>query len=206
MADFNEGFFATLTSNVKHQLAEKFHLIMSNFTNYIAKDAALENISTIAPSGFGSIANKNSNVLILPVYGTNQHGVAIGVQMTVPPVPVDLVEGCAWLNSNKYVLVAQNDKINAYKSGSDNYFATLPNGQFVGAMILNTLNALQAEIDYLKTHKHLAGDYVANGSPVTGNSGVPTIMPPQPPSIATDKAYINTGKYLIDDNGVMYGE
>jgi hypothetical protein len=206
MADFNENYFVTLVKNVQHKISDGFFMIMSNFTDYIAKDSFLKNISPIAPYGYGSLAPKNSNVLVIPVYGTNQHNVSVGVQMTMPPIPTELKDGCAWLHSKKYVLTTENTKINGYRAGDDNFFATLPNGQFVGTMILNALNALQAEIDYLKTHKHLAGDYIANGSPVIGSSGVPTSMPPQPASIATDKEYINSGKYLIDDNGVMYGE
>lgn len=202
----NENVFITLVKNIKHRLDNGLDIVISNFTNYIAKDAQVENIGTIYPWGFGSLANKSSRMLAIPTYGTNQATAIIGVELVIPPVKNDLKDGECWTHSNKYLLAVQNDTVNAYRINDLNYFATLPNGQFMGAMMLNRINELQAEINYLKTHKHEAGNLVAPNGAVTGTTGVPTSPPPEPSTLATDKSYINAEKYLINDKGTMYGQ
>lgn len=200
----NENVFITLVKNIKHRLDNGLDIVISNFTNYIAKDAQVENIGTIYPWGFGSLANKSSRMLAIPTYGTNQATAVIGVELVIPPVKNDLKDGECWTHSNKYLLAVQNDTVNAYRINDLNYFATLPNGQFMGAMMLNRINEMQAQITYLTT---LVSQLQGHSHPSNGATPSQTFTTPSTPStLATDKSYINAGKYLINDKGTMYGQ
>ena len=208
----NENLFITLIKNAQHKISDGVSLVISNFTNYIAKDAQVENVGTITPWGFGSFANPQSNMLCIPIYGTNQHTAVIGVQLVIPKIKNDLVDGEAWIHSNKYLLATQNTTVNAYRINDLNYFATLPNGQFMGAMMLNRINEIQTQINYLTTlvqqlqnHTHKVAGVQSGGSTIT--SAVPTETfntPTTPTTLAKDSNYISNENYLINDKGTMY--
>ncbi len=209
----NENLFITLIKNAKHKISDSVSLVISNFTNYIAKDAQVENVGTITPWGFGSFANPQTNMLCVPIYGTNQHTAVIGVQLVIPTIKNTLVDGEAWIHSNKYLLATQNTAVNAYRINDLEYFATLPNGQFVGTMMQNRINEMQTQIDYLTTlvqqlqnHTHKVIGVQSGGSTIP--SEVPTETfdkPTRPSTLAQDTNYISNENYLINDEGTMYG-
>lgn len=162
-------------------------------------------VDNLTPYGQASIPPKGLGVIAIPVEGSAKKLFVIGGVSSIPEINHELISGESWNYSQFYVLVMQNDAIRAYRIGEGATLdCTLPNGEAFVQLVLNRINEQQAEIDYLKGHKHLAGEYVANGSPVTGNSGPPTTMPPQPATMAKDKAYLSGGKALINNTGVNY--
>ena len=209
----NQNLFITLIKNTTQKISDSVGLVISNFTNYIAKDAQVENVGTITPWGFGSFANPQTNMLCVPIYGTNQHTAVIGVQLVIPTIKNTLVDGEAWIHSNKYLLATQNDTVNAYRINDDDYFATLPSGQFMGAMMLNRINEMQTQINYLTTlvnqlqnHTHKVIGVQGGGSTIPSQAPTETFnKPTAPATLATDKTYIQDENYLINDNGTMYG-
>lgn len=203
-----DNIFVSLIKNVLHKIKgsstdNDVSIPLSSFNNYNAKDAQVDYIASVAPYGIGSLANRGSKCLVIPVFGTNQHLVSVGIEMVVPPCKVQFSDGESWIYSNKYVLSTQNDTVNAYRIKDADYFATLPNGQFIGAMMLNRINELQAQISYLTT---LVGQLQNHSHPSNGATPSQTFTTPSTPAtLAQDKNYIEGENYLISDKGTMYG-
>lgn len=167
-------------------------------------------INIATPQGFGSIPPKGRLAVVVPMLGSNKSYAITGfVQATLDGiVPHNGAEWESWLYSKRYALYMQNDAIRAYRMDDQDFNATLPIGESFVAMMLNRINEMQTEINYLKTVASTFNNHVHSGvMSGAGTSAVPTTTladPPKPATLDHDKTYLQDGKALINDTGEVY--
>lgn len=180
-------------------------LVRLTIKNIFGYGNNLSDVNIINPYGTGNIPSADINVFVTSINNSEKTLYSLGTVSVIPSIYREPEEGESWNYSQKYVLAYQNDGIKAYRiAETPDFYCTLPNGQAFVQMMLNRINEMQVEIDYLKTHKHEAGTLQAPNGPVTGSTGVPTSPPPEPTTLNKDKTYLTNGKALIDDLGENY--
>lgn len=107
--------------------------------------------------------------------------------------------------------------LRAYKLDNEEFVCTLPNGEFVGEMILNRINEIEELISVLNSnlsnlqsvfnnHTHLYAPGPGSPTP-TANPATPfnPSPAPSPATLSNDTDYINNENYLIGENAENYG-
>src|ERR1700761_6053613 len=69
-------------------------------------------------------------------------------------------------------------------------------GPSTNLVLVDIMNLLIAIVNYLNSHTHEAGDYVAGSAAVTGNSGTVVTAAPDDNTIISDNNYISANKNL----------
>jgi len=190
--------------------------VVGTFLNLRANGYNPEQIGILSPYGQGSIPVDNIKGLVLPIEGSNKLYYNIGFLVTVPPILHDFKKGESWSNSLNYTLMYQNDGIIAYKiNDSNNYKATLPNGEWVGKLVQDRINEIEAMISEINAnytallaavngHTHTyspgPGSPTETGGPSSTLSQTPL---PVPSTLAADTASITAEEYLINDHGIL---
>lgn len=176
--------------------------------NIVGVGGTLSDIDMVAPYGDGCIPPDGVSGVVTPIYGSGKKLYFLGTVNGIPEIPHDPEKGESWKSSLNYVLIQQNDGIRAYRISDEEFNTTLPNGESFVQMMLNRINEMQAEIDYLKTfataydgHTHTG---VMTGGGITGATSSTVGQPPELTTLAKDKTYLQDGKALIDDLGENY--
>ena len=192
--------------------------LVTSVLNIFGCNNETSNIQVISPYGMSSYPVNYGKVVVQPISGSNKEYVISGFVQGLPnSITHNVVAGEAWLYSNKYILVAQNDGVMAYR-GDNTFHATLPIGEAFVAMMVNriteieqmiaTINANYATLTgKFNSHTHsVSGVQGGSGTVTAGATGDSlsqtnvTVFP----TLAKDKSYLNAGKALIDDNGEIY--
>lgn len=175
----------------------------------------LSDINVINPYGVGNIPPNNSNVFLTSVSNSEKCLYSLGSVTAIPNITREPQQGESWSFSQKYVLAYQNDGIKAYRqANSPDFYCTLPNGQAFVQMMINRINELEAIIlainqNYTELKSTFDNHKHSGIQPGGGNSGTSTVFltqtnVPSSANLAKDKAYLLSGKALIDDLGEVY--
>lgn len=201
--------------NIVKTVKTKIGALVGTITNMRGNAFQISDVKLSTPYGVGSIPPKGATAVIIPVEGSTKSSVVVGYLINLPTdIAHDFVDGESWLHSRNYLLGALENALQAYRHGDTDYKATLPNGEFVGNMMLNRINEIEtmlqeinANYATLKTtynaHSHSG---VMTGA---GVSGAPASQLEQTdltiaPELEKDKDSINNEEYLINDKGTMY--
>lgn len=176
---------------------------------------SLTNIDILTQYGTGNIPPDNNNIYMTSVNNSEKCLFALGSVNAIPNIYREPVQGESWNYSQKYVLVYQNDGINAYRqAATPDFYCTLPNGQAFVQMMIDRVTELENMITAINNNyttlksafdAHVHSGIVTGG----GTSGAPTSSLSQTniPTYATlakDKTYLTDGKALINDLGEVY--
>lgn len=201
--------------NIVKTVKTKIGALVGTITNMRGNAFQISDVKLSTPYGVGSIPPKGATAVIIPVEGSTKSSVVVGYLINLPTgIAHDFVDGESWLHSRNYLLGALEDALQAYRHGDTNYKATLPNGEFVGNMMLNRINEIEIMLQGINTNYtalQQAYNTHAHSGVMTGAgvSGVPSATISIPPLIisqelAKDKASIIAEEYLINDKGKMY--
>lgn len=196
--------------NVALKISNTTTYVALSVTNVILKSYTISDCYSVYPYGQGGYPQDNTNVFLSPIQGSNKTYICLGFVNGVPTnLPYVFKQGESWGYSKRYLLSYQNDAINAYRFDDNNFTTTLPQGQFMGSMMLNRINELQEQITYLTTlvsqlqaHTHT---YLNVGVPTPTSSPLSVFsIPTTPTTLAKDTNLINNENYLINDKGIVY--
>lgn len=194
--------FGNIVSVETRTSVNNVEFLVGTVTNMLGQNNQTSNIQQCTPYGMSSYPVDFGKCVVQPINGSNKDYVISGFVQGLPTdITHEVVSGESWLYSTKYVLIAQNDGLMAYRN--DNLLhATLPIGESVVATMLNRINEMQAQITYLTT---LVSQLQSHSHPGNGTPPSQTFTTPSTPAtLAKDKAYLTAGKALIDDNGEVY--
>lgn len=202
---------ATISETTKKVIysVKSVYLQMANVFGFGNK---IDNIDMLSPYGDGCVPPKGFSGVVAPVNGSGKKLYFLGGVNAIPDIPHDPAIGESWKSSLKYVLIQQNDAVRAYRIGDEEFNATLPNGESFVEMMVNRINELQTNIDYLtnlvsQLQNHTHQILNVQGGMETKNSQPPIQTfsnPPTPSTLQKDEDYLTTGKALIDDLGKVY--
>jgi len=201
-----------ILKKVQVKIYEMSSYISLSITNILGNSYTVDDCNIITPYGQGSYPVDTINGVITTINGSNKLYACLGFSLDIPDktkIPYTFNQGESWQYSKKYVLVQQNDGINAYRYNDLEFKTTLPQGEFSGIMMNNRINELQSQIQYLtslvkqlQSHVHTYTDtgVVADTSPPT------TVFTPitTPDTLQKDANLISQEAYLINDKGKKY--
>lgn len=201
--------------NIVKTVKTKIGALVGTITNMRGNAFQISDVKLSTPYGVGSIPPKGATAVIIPVEGSTKSSVVVGYLINLPTdIAHDFVDGESWLHSRNYLLGALEDALQAYRHGDTDYKATLPNGEFVGNMMLNRINEIEIMLQEINdNYTTLKTTYNAhthsNVMTGAGVSGAPANQLEQAdltiaPELTKDKDSINNEEYLINDKGTMY--
>ena len=205
------GYLSTTVKNLYNNLV----YYLGTFTGLRGNVSDVSSVKLATPFGHGSIPPDGLPAILISINGSHKSNACLGYFMetpsTIPHVPI---KGEGWLYSSNYLLIAQLNGLVAYKNSNNTYKATLPNGEFVGKMMLNRIEELERLIGELNTNyttlKSAYDAHLHTGNGAGNPTSAPTTPAPlltvsTPSTLAQDTGYINGEKYLINNNGELYG-
>jgi hypothetical protein len=175
----------------------------------------VSSVQMVSPYGHGAIPPIGLPAFILPINGSHKSNACLGyLTETVDNIKDNPVQGEGWLYSQNYVLLARLSGLQAYKYGNTTYFATLPNGEFVGQMLQNRITEIENMISEINnnyntlvslfnSHAH-SGVQGGNSNSAGPLSPLSQTQLPIPNTLSKDTNYITNENYLINDSGTLY--
>lgn len=184
---------------------------VGTFSGLRGNSANVSSVQLSNPYGHDSIPPVGLPAFILPLNGSHKSSACLGYfTETVNNIKHTPVQGEAWLYSQNYLLMAKLDGLQAFKYANNTYYATLPNGEFVGKMMQNRITEIEnmiSEININSTTLMAWATLVTAALNALGRTEVTALSqtPLQvPQTLAKDTNYITNENYLINDSGTLY--
>jgi hypothetical protein len=209
---FSSAFIGVVEKSEVSQINSNNHVLLGS-SDILALGNKLDSIDLLMPYGSGCLPPPNSAAVFVPIGGSSKTFKCLGFTPIVPDIPHTIMPGEYWNNSQKYILLMQNDAIRAYRNTDQEFNCTLPNGEAVVQLLLDRIDELQSMIsDINSNYSSLLSTFNAHNHP-NGKDGNPTGAPtttlsqtdiPDYATLAKDKTYLTDGKALINDLGANY--
>lgn len=184
---------------------------IGTFTGLRGNSTNVSSVRLSNPYGHGSMPPAGLPAFILSIDGSHKSNACLGYfTETVNNIKHTPVQGEAWLYSKNYLLMAKLDGLQAFKYSNNTYYATLPNGEFVGKMMENRITEIEnmiAEININYTALMTWATLVTSALNSLSHPEVTALTQtqlPLPNTLAKDTNYITNENYLINDSGTLY--
>lgn len=165
-----------------------------------ATDNTISTIQTLNPSGYIGCPFPNTQAYIVNSAGSQYLRMANGFLNVMPSNAPTLLPGESMNFTSGWYIKYGVDSVKFFSEATT---ATAINGEFTGQMMLNRINELESNIQYLTT---LVQQLQSHSHPNNGQAPSQTFTKPTTPStLAKDSGYISNGNYLIGANSINYG-
>lgn len=211
--------YATLIKTTILKFGEKIKAPVGKITNLRGSLLPSDGLNFIYPYGVGAYPADKGMAVVMPVNGGNKEYLIIGFTQPLPTQIAsnddiyEIKKGEAWLNSGRYMLLAQNDGLRGYRFDSK-FNTTLSNGEAFVAMMLNRIKELESMISTInKNYETLKNTFNSHTHGGVQSGGASTKSPDSQLSqtnidnfntLTHDQQYLEDGKALINDKGEVY--